>query len=449
MKNKKGFTLIELLAVILILILVLLIAINKTRQSSNNARKNTIKANALNYIKAVNNQAGLDVLEHKIFKSSVFNVEGLEQNGVNVLGTKPSNALVCINNYEIDNACLEYNGFKVIYNNGSIQNIKRGTCNYNDFSCNVKPSYFFEYTGSYQAYTAPRTGTYRIDLWGAQGGTTTNASGGKGAYTSGVLSLNEGETIYIYVGGQGSARSSSDSAGTITGGWNGGAIGNKNRTIYSQANSSGGGATDIRLVSGEWNDATSLNSRIMVAAGGGGTYEADGVLIAGGAGGALKGAPGVYVTDPKGYSNINPKGGTQTTGGQGVNDWNYTSYSNDYLGGFGVGGTGANSYGGGGGGYWGGASGTWQPGAGGSSYISGCTGCVAITSSSSRNAKEGCDNGTQSIACSYHYSGKVFKSTIMKSGNELMPNYDNTSTMTGNEGNGYAAIYENYFLDNN
>ena len=37
----------------------------------------------------------------------------------------------------------------------------------------------------------------------------------------------------------------------------------------------------------------------------------------------------------------------------------------------------------------------------------------------------------------------------MKSGNELMPNYDNTSTMTGNEGNGYAAIYENYFLDNN
>ncbi|MFR6022533.1 MAG: glycine rich domain-containing protein [Clostridia bacterium] len=30
----------------------------------------------------------------------------------------------------------------------------------------------------------------------------------------------------------------------------------------------GGGATDIRLVSGEWNDFESLKSRIMVAGGG-------------------------------------------------------------------------------------------------------------------------------------------------------------------------------------
>ena len=446
-KNKKGFTLVELLAVIIIIILVLLIAINKTRQSSKEARKNAIRANALSLIKAVNNQAGLDVLGSKIFKNSVFNVYGLEQNGVKLSGTKPSNALVCVVDYELDNACLEYNGYKVIYNENSIKSIKRGTCSYNDFKCEVKPTYFIDFTGSYQAYTAPRTGTYKIDLWGAQGGSTSNAEGGKGAYTSGILSLTEGDTIYFYVGGQGSARSSSDPAGAITGGWNGGGAGNKNRTNYNQANSAGGGATDVRLVAGDWNDAQSLNSRIMVAAGGGGSYESDNVFINGGAGGALKGESGVYLTDTRGYSNINPKGGTQTTGGAGINDWNHTSYSDWYLGLFGVGGTGTNSYGGGGGGYWGGASGNWQPGAGGSSYISGYNGCVAITSISSNAPKSGCNNGTKDIACSYHYSNLIFARPVMKSGNELMPNHDNTSTMTGNEGNGYAVIYENYYLE--
>ena len=449
-KNKKGFTLVELMAVIVVLIIVILIAMNKVRKSKIEAQNNAIKANTLSYIKAINDQAGLGVIGNKVFKSAIFSVKGAENNGVKITGTKPDNALVCVKNYEVVNACLEYKDSKVTYKNDDIQSIKKGKCDYEKFECEIAPTTAFEYTGSYQTYTAPRTGTYRIDLWGAQGGSTANAAGGKGAYTSGVINLTEGDILYIYVGGEGIARNNGEANGAIPGGWNGGAQGNKSRNDYQQANSSGGGATDVRLVSGAWNDAISLRSRIMVAGAGGGTYESydsSNVYVTGGYGGTLNGGSGSYLTSRQGYSSINPKGGTQTTGGNGVNQWNYESYSNDYLGSFGVGGTGWDSYGGGGGGWYGGASGRWQPGAGGSSYISGYKGCVAVNSENESTPKTGCSNGTTSIECSYHYSGVKFTNTIMKSGNEEMPNYDNSSTMIGNEGNGYAVVYENYFLE--
>lgn len=99
---------------------------------------------------------------------------------------------------------------------------------------------------------------------------------------------------------------------------------------------------------------------------------------------------------------------------------------------------------GGGGGYWGGVSynaGAGESASGGSGYISGHVGCVAITSSSSTAPKTGCDNGTTDINCSYHYSGKKFTNTILLAGTETsIPTHDGTSTMTGNSGNGYAKI---------
>ncbi len=59
----------------------------------------------------------------------------------------------------------------------------------------------YDYTGSYQTFTAPYSGLYQVELWGAQGYTiNTTYYGGKGAYTSGYLYLYEGESIYIYVG---------------------------------------------------------------------------------------------------------------------------------------------------------------------------------------------------------------------------------------------------------
>ena len=120
---------------------------------------------------------------------------------------------------------------------------------------------------------------------------------------------------------------------------------------------------------------------------------------------------------------------TQTAGGQNS--------------GFGYGGSSSGAVGNsGGGGYYGGggARGVGGPGSGGSSYISGYTGSVAITSASSSAPKAGCTNGTTDITCSYHYSGKLFTNMSMISGNSSMPTHNGTATMTGNSEDGYARI---------
>lgn len=64
----------------------------------------------------------------------------------------------------------------------------------------------FDYTGAIQTFTAPKTGIYQLETWGAQGGDATDgtntARGGYGAYAYGEMLLQQGETIYINVGGQ-------------------------------------------------------------------------------------------------------------------------------------------------------------------------------------------------------------------------------------------------------
>ena len=274
----------------------------------------------------------------------------------------------------------------------------------------------FSYTGNYQVFIAPITGNYRVQLWGAGGGKAMcNASScgnpGYGGYTSGVLKMTQGEKYYIYVGGKGTdGVVGADSAG----GYNGGGLGTWDNAD-DETSGGGGGATDIRLESGSWNNSTGLASRIMVAGGGGGasyTYQA-------GHAGGLTGLTG---------SNSSATPGSQTTGysfGKGQ-DGSGTADSD------GVGGAGS--------GYWGGKTSTefgMSSGTGGSSFISGHLGCIAVTSSYSTSAK--CTSGS-SVDCATHYSGKVFKNTSMISGNSSMPSYSGSGTMTGNSGNGYARI---------
>ena len=257
--------------------------------------------------------------------------------------------------------------------------------NYNYISQKIPASYF-SYTGDVQLFIAPEDGYYKVEAYGAQGGTATSLVGGNGAYTSGYIFLNENDTLYVYIGGKGND-STSGTVTTFAGGYNGGGNGYVSRTTVNTSGSGGGGATDIRLVNGTWNDATSLNSRIMVAAGGGGSYydtDGAGYASAGGTGGTLIGnnatQTGNCSSNCATYSY--PSGGTQTSGGVGITSYsNGTTSTTNYVGGFGIGATGASSYGGGGGGYYGGASGQWQGGAGGSSFISGYAGVNAINSS--------------------------------------------------------------------
>jgi len=57
----------------------------------------------------------------------------------------------------------------------------------------------YSYTGSEQEYTVPEDGYYKIECWGAQGGTYSKAIGGKGAYTKGIIKLKEKNCIYMLV----------------------------------------------------------------------------------------------------------------------------------------------------------------------------------------------------------------------------------------------------------
>ena len=309
----------------------------------------------------------------------------------------------------------------------------------------------FGFTGNEQDFIASNTGKYKIELWGASGGTTeTGAKGGQGAYTTGIIKLNEGETLYVYVG-EGGKTTTRLTVAVLDATFNGG--GNGKQHTYTNG-ASGGGATDIRLTKGtNWDDLEGLKSRIMVAAGGGGgfywTNKGNG---SGGFGGGLVGGEGIQLFESISGEDTriqaNAMGGFQTSGGA-TND----KKSIEYYGKFGIGGNAngnnSTSGSGGGGGYYGGAGGRDQgfsgsAGGGGSSYISGYKGCVAIMESSVEDNIQIKDNCTEEtaksdITCSYHYSNRIFTNTLMIAGNEEMLS-PSGETEVGHSGDGYARI---------
>ncbi len=218
----------------------------------------------------------------------------------------------------------------------------------------------FSYTGSMQSFTVPAGVTsVTIEAWGAQGWSGTY-SGGKGGYAKGTLAVTPGQTLYIFVGGQGTV---AIGEGVPSGaGWNGGGLGQTNASITSAGG--GGGASDVRA------GGTALGNRVIVAAGGGGSTNNSSCY--GGDGGGLTGAKG-------GGSYGGGYGGTQTEGGT-------------FGGTLGQGGNALVSYtpwnGGGGGGYYGGGtSDAHGPGGGGSSYIGGVTGGSTLAGQKTGNGR--------------------------------------------------------------
>lgn len=302
----------------------------------------------------------------------------------------------------------------------------------------------FSYSGGSQTYKVKADGVYKVELWGASGGDgladgqIVDGVPGYGSYTSGLINFNKGQELYVYTGGRGS---DGIVGSDVAGGYNGGGTGCWDEKD-DESGSAGGGATDIRLVGGNWNDFNSLKSRIMVAAGGGG-----------------------YVWRTRAYES---SGGGLTTNCYGnklyfwdsSEEWDYwtcktpdTTQTSGYMFGIGKNGEGSGLYNdgspGAGGGYYGGTVSYQTSGfdisVGGSSFISWHDGCDAITdgSTSSNIVHTG-----QSI----HYSGSVFSNTVMidgmgykwtnkRSGSVVgMPNFAGNGTMVGNVGNGYAKI---------
>ena len=315
--------------------------------------------------------------------------------------------------------------------------------------CNIEPGtvYTFDYTGTYEEFEVPCDGIYQVELWGARGAgnnkTSTTDYGGLGAYTSGIININKNQKFYVYVGQAGI-----DTTGTATKTFNGGGY---SKDLSSVNYDYGGGATDIRVVNGTWNNSDSLRSRIMVAAGGAATS-----VTVGGAAGGLTGYQGG--TGESSYI-VGGAGGTQTAGGNGgvSGTVHQSGHGNGSSGIFGEGGNASTNGGGGGSGWYGGGGGSTASndtgGGGGSSYISGHTGCVAVTSTSSSNPKSECTTGTTDNSCSISPYGYTFTNTKMIDGagygwsnvkgtQELMPNPSGGyyASGTGHTGNGYAKI---------
>lgn len=366
----------------------------------------------------------------------------------------------------------------------------------NNKTANVKAewmvdAYEFRYTGAAQTWTAPVTGRYKIELWGAGVNQRTYDDGG--SYVSGEISLNRDAILHVYVGafGIGHGVLSNGVVYTLDGQYDPDGLTENYSYSYSQACTgycygapfngggrgggangwAGGGATDIRVVDGAWNNADSLRSRIMVASGAGGTSSGNGSPSKAIAAGGLSGYDGTKNRCENGTSSYcyAGKGGTQTAGGSGNKNGSFGAGGDGGLGGYNSSGYAYPWNGGAGGaGWYGGGSGQGDTccgsggsGGSGSSYISGHAGAVGVTSTTSSSPKSGCSTGTTNIECSITpyvnsatNSGYKFTNTVMidgagyawantKGSQQQMPNpysggyYDLGG---GNIKNGFAKI---------
>src|ERR1051325_2038861 len=126
----------------------------------------------------------------------------------------------------------------------------------------------FQYTGGEQRLSIPATvSTVHIDAVGAAGGSNGLAPGGLGGTANADVTVTPGQFLFVEVGGAGG----DGAGGSGSAGWNGGRAGGTGAV----GNGGGGaGASDVRTVSCVPScpgDPASLSSRLLVAAGGGGT----------------------------------------------------------------------------------------------------------------------------------------------------------------------------------
>ena len=212
---------------------------------------------------------------------------------------------------------------------------------------------FFNTSNGIQLWTVPQTGTYRIEIWGAQGGDENSAGrGGLGARMRGDFELTESETIRIIVG----------------------------QKANMSRNGAGGGTYVFR---------SATDSLPLIVAGGGGGWGSSGGSAHGGttSTSGLQGVGGSYLGGTNGNggstatnSGWGGAGAGWLTNGQDGGSYGGIAYAprnnaaggnvfacSGGFGGFGGGGGGGCNGGGGGGGFSGGGT----SGGGGGSYNSG------------------------------------------------------------------------------
>lgn len=261
----------------------------------------------------------------------------------------------------------------------------------------------YPYTQSVATNITLPKGTYKLEVWGAQGAKYSGAISGKGGYSYGTLILNTDTNIYLTAGQQGTTPKGYS---VSEGGWPDGG----SSYSYDEPRCSGGGSSDIRI--GE----NSIYARIIVAGGGGGNLPSSSAYTyTPGSGGGIYGIGGTSQQGSSFYTS--GFGGEPTSGGAGPD-----IYSTYQPGDFALGGgwlSGTYTLCGGGGGWYGGGYG--NPGGGGSGYV--------YTSSTASQYPSEC-----LLNSSYYL---INAETI--DGNNTFTDYSG-STVTGHEGNGACRI---------
>lgn len=74
-----------------------------------------------------------------------------------------------------------------------------GDCSEIDVAVNGYVDY--TYTGSVKGVVLKNAGRYKLEVWGAQGGTSSKQPGGYGGYAFGNIQKSSNDVIYIVVGG--------------------------------------------------------------------------------------------------------------------------------------------------------------------------------------------------------------------------------------------------------
>ena len=212
-------------------------------------------------------------------------------------------------------------------------------------------------TQSVEEFTAPVAGVYKLECWGAEGGSYEQIHHpGKGGYSIGCYNILNGTEIFVCVGNCGKY-------GTYSY--------NNNLGRNLPHGMPGGGATHISInIGGELKDFTSHPNDIIIVAGGGGSTDMVAAVSTGygGHGGGLSGTTGSNSYES---GNSNGTGASSTSGGI-TPSLNAFSRLNGSFGLGGVGWDSSNDHGaqGGSGYFGGGGSARGGTSGGGSAYLS-------------------------------------------------------------------------------
>lgn len=395
-KNNKGFTLIELIAVVVILIVIILLAMSIVKKYAKDAKEKSVLANSISYIKAANTLiVNLKGTENEVVSGSYITSE-LNSLGIALSGTKPTGGIVYIEKNAVKIACLEYDDYHIEYNDGLYSDAAEGSC-----KINLETNFEFDYTGREQIVTIAIGGTYKLEIWGAQGGSALCNNSiyannfGYGGYSTGLMTFESGDKLYINVGGRGV---NGAYRVNVAGGYNGGGSGT-NDNADDESSGGGGGATHIALKSGLLASLDGSRDSVIIVAGGGGGSS---------------------------YTNAAGAGGGFTGGFTSQTNQNAVNQSVGYAFGKGQNASGvaaSDGVGGGGGGWYGGYMNNVSAkssGSGGSGYIGNnsltdkvmyCYSCLESTAVSTKTVSTACSSETPTSNCAKIGNGyaKIYK----------------------------------------